>query len=210
MSAAQPARLRLPLTQPQAVGATTVLEWRPEPGGAARHGLVLGHSAGTQVTHPLLGRAAAGLAERGWPVLGFNFAYSEAGRRGPDPPRRLEAAFHDAARARPPKAWPGPAGEREGRRSLLTTAAHVPSLPFLSDPVRSTPLRSCPFRSHRASVAERGSSWYRRQAWVREMAVSGQLPPQDRGRPFLFSSEDWTAWKAAHTLHLEEMQTVSA
>jgi len=30
------------------------------------------------------------------------------------------------------------------------------------------------------------------------------------GRPFLFSSEDWTAWKAAHTLHLEEMQTVSA
>jgi uncharacterized protein len=56
---------------------------------------VLGPAAGTQVTHPPLARVAAGLAGRGYPVVGFNFAYAEAGRRLPDPPARLEAAFRD-------------------------------------------------------------------------------------------------------------------
>jgi len=97
----RPERLRLPLTPPQAVAATTALRWRPAgapaPCGAARAGLVLGHSAGTEVTDPLLGRAAAGLAGHGHPVLSFNFAYREAGRRRPDPAGRLQAAFRDAA-----------------------------------------------------------------------------------------------------------------
>jgi predicted alpha/beta-hydrolase family hydrolase len=97
----RPERLRLPLTAPQAVADTSALLWRPS-GESARPGLVLGHSAGTPVTDPLLGRIAAGLAGHGHPVLAFNFAYSEAGRRPPDPAARLEAAFGDAvAFARP-------------------------------------------------------------------------------------------------------------
>jgi predicted alpha/beta-hydrolase family hydrolase len=71
-------------------------------GGGGGAGLVLGHSAGARVTDPPLGHVAAGLAARGHPVLGFNFAYSEAGRRLPDPAARLESAFRDAvALARP-------------------------------------------------------------------------------------------------------------
>jgi predicted alpha/beta-hydrolase family hydrolase len=96
-AAGEPLRHRLALTQPQATGTTTVLEWAP-PGGAGPRPLcvVLGHGAGSQVTHPLVARVAAGLAGRGYPVVGFNFAYAEAGRRLPDPPARLEAAFRDA------------------------------------------------------------------------------------------------------------------
>ena len=97
MTAAEPLRLRLELTQPQAVEATTALEWPPPAGGTARpFGLVLGPSAGARITQPALGRIAAGLAARGYPVIGFDFAYAEAGRRLPDPPARLEAAFRDA------------------------------------------------------------------------------------------------------------------
>jgi uncharacterized protein len=94
----RPRRLRLPLTQPQAVADSGALLW-PAAGGAgdaAGAGLVLGHSAGARVTDPPLGHVAAGLAARGHPVLGFNFAYSEAGRRMPDPAARLESAFRDA------------------------------------------------------------------------------------------------------------------
>ncbi len=80
---------------------TSALLWPAAGSGPAARpglgpGLVLGHGAGTRVTHPLLGRIAAGLAAHGHPVLSFNFAYSEVGRRPPDPAARLEAAFRDA------------------------------------------------------------------------------------------------------------------
>ena len=90
---APPERLRLPLTQPQALPDTTALLW---PADGDRLGLVLGHGAGAQAAQPALGRIAAGLAGRGHPVLAFNFAYREAGRRLPDPAARLESAFRDA------------------------------------------------------------------------------------------------------------------
>jgi predicted alpha/beta-hydrolase family hydrolase len=96
VTAAEPLLLRLPLTQPQAVGATTVLEWRPSgEAGEARLGMVLGPGAGSQVTSPQLARVAAGLAARGHPVLAFNFPYAERRRRFPDPPARLESAWRD-------------------------------------------------------------------------------------------------------------------
>lgn len=110
MTAAGPRRRRLALTQPQAVKQTTVLEWQPGHADGEALGLVLGHGAGTQVTHPLLARVAAGLADRGYPAIAFNFAYAEAGRRSPDPPARLEAAFRDAV---------GFARRRLGKRQLV-------------------------------------------------------------------------------------------
>lgn len=86
----------MPLTSPQVVSHVSAVLWTPpRPGDAP--GLVLGHGAGTDMTSSLLCAAGRGLAERGHPVLTFNFAYSEAGRRRPDPPARLEQAWRDAA-----------------------------------------------------------------------------------------------------------------
>ncbi len=74
-----------------------MLRWRPPaPHSPCGRILLLGHGAGSNVRHPLLGGIAAALAGRGATVVGFNFAYAEAGRRFPDPAARLEAAFRDA------------------------------------------------------------------------------------------------------------------
>ena len=102
MTAAEPLRLRLPLTQPQAVTDTTMLEWRP-PAGASGLGMVLAPGAGSQVTGATFAGVAERLAALGHPVLAFNFAYAERRRPFPDPPARLETAWRDAlafARAR--------------------------------------------------------------------------------------------------------------
>lgn len=95
MSPAETHRLRVPLRPPQAVAHTSAVLWQPavDVGGL---GLVLGHGAGTDLTNPVLLAVGRGLAERGHPVLTFNFAYAEAGRKPPDPPARLESAFLDA------------------------------------------------------------------------------------------------------------------
>lgn len=95
MTASEPLPLRLPLTQPQAVADTTVLEWRP-PAGATGPGMVLAPGAGSQVTGGTLAGVAERLARRGHPVLAFNFAYAERRRPFPDPPARLESAWRDA------------------------------------------------------------------------------------------------------------------
>lgn len=95
MSPARTRRLRVPLRPPQAVAHTSAVLWVPR-SDAGRVGLVLGHGAGTDITNPVLLAVGRGLADRGHPVLTFNFAYAEAGRKPPDPPARLEAAFLDA------------------------------------------------------------------------------------------------------------------
>ncbi len=59
--------------------------------------LVLGHGAGADMTHAFLSAVHEGLAARGALVLKFNFAYTEAGRKAPDPPARLLAASRAAA-----------------------------------------------------------------------------------------------------------------
>jgi predicted alpha/beta-hydrolase family hydrolase len=83
------------MSSPQAVTHTSAVLWQPEEdrGGLA---LVLGHGAGTDFTNPLLRAVGRGLAERGFPVMVFNFPYTEAGRKRPDPTARLEAAYRDA------------------------------------------------------------------------------------------------------------------
>jgi predicted alpha/beta-hydrolase family hydrolase len=55
--------------------------------------LVFGHGAGAGEEHPWMVRVAKGLAERGVRVVTFNFPYRAEGRKLPDKPAVLEAAF---------------------------------------------------------------------------------------------------------------------
>ncbi|MEP6742236.1 MAG: alpha/beta fold hydrolase [bacterium] len=55
--------------------------------------LILGHGAGANQLHPFMRLFAAGLAERGFDVVTFNFQYMEQGRRVPDPKAKLEACY---------------------------------------------------------------------------------------------------------------------
>ncbi len=86
------------LSPPQAVDATRVACTMPasDRGDAI---VVLAHGAGSDLDHPVLGAVSAAVAEAGHPVWRFNFAYVEAGRRRPDPPARLAAAWRDVAAA---------------------------------------------------------------------------------------------------------------
>jgi len=67
--------------------------------GAARAALVLAHGAGYGMNTRLLVDIGEALAERGVAVLRFNFPYTEAGRRSPDPQPRLEACYRAVAEA---------------------------------------------------------------------------------------------------------------
>jgi predicted alpha/beta-hydrolase family hydrolase len=69
--------------------------------GAGAVAVVLGHGAGGRRTTPFLVRTAQAIAASGRAALLFNFPYSEAGRRVPDPPGLLEdtsAAIGELAR----------------------------------------------------------------------------------------------------------------
>jgi uncharacterized protein len=61
--------------------------------------LVLAHGAGANQSHAFMVGAAEGLARRGVETTTFNFPYTEAGRRAPDPAPKLEACFRDVVRA---------------------------------------------------------------------------------------------------------------
>lgn len=98
MSSASAVRLRIPLSGSQAVTHTSAVVWEPAHDRDAL-AFVLGHGAGTDLTNPLLRTVGRGLAERGFPVAVFNFAYAEAGRKRPDPEPRLEAAYRDVVEA---------------------------------------------------------------------------------------------------------------
>jgi uncharacterized protein len=65
------------------------------------------------MTNPFLSAVHEGLAARGALVLKFNFAYTEAGRRAPDPPARLLAVSRAAA------AWLAARPEARGRALVL-------------------------------------------------------------------------------------------
>ena len=66
---------------------------------SARALLVLAHGAGAGMEHPFMTQAAEGLATHGVATLRYQFPYTEAGRRGPDPPAVLEATVRSAAAA---------------------------------------------------------------------------------------------------------------
>ena len=71
--------------------------WHRPAGGPPRRGLVLGHGASYNMNARFLIDVADALAARGIAVVRFNFPYSEAGRRVPDPQPRLEACFRAVA-----------------------------------------------------------------------------------------------------------------
>lgn len=61
--------------------------------------MVFAHGAGAGQHSPFMRRFAQLLAGRGIDVLTFDFPYMAAGRKLPDRPPALEAAFHDAIAA---------------------------------------------------------------------------------------------------------------
>ena len=69
------------------------------PAGSAKSTLILGHGAGYNMNTRLLIDIGAALASRGVAVVRFNFPYTEAGRRAPDPQPRLEACYRAVAAA---------------------------------------------------------------------------------------------------------------
>lgn len=73
----------------------------PRDGGSEprRTGIVLAHGAGGRMDHPFLVQFAQNLADAGYPVLRFNFLYAERGRKAPDRPPLLVAAWDAAHRA---------------------------------------------------------------------------------------------------------------
>lgn len=85
-----------------AVSAVSAEIFEP-PGGAGGPILLLAHGAGSRLDHPVHRGVATAVAAAGTTVVTFNFAYSEAGRRGPDPAARLQSCYRDVA------AWVGAA-----------------------------------------------------------------------------------------------------
>ncbi len=59
-------------------------------------GIVVAHGAGNDMHSPLLEAFASGMARGTILSLRFNFPYKEKGRKAPDPPQRLEAAWRAA------------------------------------------------------------------------------------------------------------------
>ncbi|MBI5440309.1 MAG: alpha/beta fold hydrolase [Deltaproteobacteria bacterium] len=79
-------------------GALSLPESEPDL-APRRTGIVLAHGAGGNMDLPLLAHFARDLAAAGHPVLRFNFPYSEKGRKAPDRPPVLAAAWEAAYRA---------------------------------------------------------------------------------------------------------------
>lgn len=78
-------------------GSISLPEGGRVPAGGAT-GIILAHGAGGRMDHPFLAEFAGGLAEGGHPVLRFNFPYAERGRKAPDRPPLLAAAWEAAHR----------------------------------------------------------------------------------------------------------------
>ncbi|MGH8897033.1 MAG: alpha/beta hydrolase family protein [Egibacteraceae bacterium] len=139
---ALPAALRIPLSPPQAVSETDATLW---PAGASdgQAAVILAHGAGADQTWPMLRAIAAGLAAD-HPVLTFNFAYAQAGRRRPDPAPRLAAAWRDViagARDRLGAERPLVIGGRSmgGRIASLLAAQGVRGSPPANQGVKGSP-----------------------------------------------------------------------
>lgn len=64
---------------------------------AGSPGVLLAHGAGTNQDHAMIVAIRDGLAAAGFPVLTFNYPYTEAGRKAPDSPRRLLACHRAVA-----------------------------------------------------------------------------------------------------------------
>ncbi len=88
-----PFQVRVPLTAPQSTTETSAIVWpAADPQAPA---IILAHGAGTDMTHRLMRQHAGALSDAGLAVALFNFAYTEVGRKRPDPASRLESAWRD-------------------------------------------------------------------------------------------------------------------
>ncbi len=55
--------------------------------------VILAHGAGADMRHPFISTVHTGLARQGWVAIKFNFPYTEARRRAPDPRPVLERCY---------------------------------------------------------------------------------------------------------------------
>jgi uncharacterized protein len=88
--------MKLEITVGDRVGRVSGLLTRPD---EARVLYVLAHGAGADMRHRFMEAIAAGLAARGVASLRYQFPYTEAGGRRPDPPAVLEATVRAAVAA---------------------------------------------------------------------------------------------------------------
>lgn len=77
---------------------STTVEWAPGEtvtvrvvGGTRQPTVLLAHGAGVGQDHPLQVAVRDGIHDRGFGVVTFNYAYTEAGRKRPDPAEKLLA-----------------------------------------------------------------------------------------------------------------------
>ena len=88
--------MNLELTVGERIGRVSGLLTRPDD---ARVLYVLAHGAGAGMRHRFMEAIAAALAERRVATLRYQFPYTEAGARRPDPPAVLEATVRAAVAA---------------------------------------------------------------------------------------------------------------
>lgn len=79
-------------------GTTSGIFTKPVSAAQTR-AVIVAHGAGNDMTTPLLAAFADGLAAAGYPVLRFNFLYSERGKKGPDRPEILMETWQAAYRS---------------------------------------------------------------------------------------------------------------
>jgi uncharacterized protein len=87
-------RYAIELSDPGTPPAVTAQVW---PGAGDGAVVILAHGAGSRIDHPVHQAVCAAIAETGAAVVGFNFVYSEAGRRSPDRRERLLSCYRDVA-----------------------------------------------------------------------------------------------------------------
>jgi uncharacterized protein len=83
-------RIDVNINEQTSVSAHVYLAPKPIRAGIT---LILGHGAGAGQLHPFMTLFANGLAERGFDVITFNFAYMEQKRHVPDPKVKLEHCY---------------------------------------------------------------------------------------------------------------------
>ena len=95
----EPEVLKIQVSATETVTALLYSAAKPERLGTT---LILGHGAGADQLSSFMRLYAAGLAQRGFDVLTFNFVYKEQRRGAPDQKAKLESCYNaviDAARA---------------------------------------------------------------------------------------------------------------
>jgi hypothetical protein len=83
-------QIRVDIAPDQSVTAVVYRGAAPESAGLT---LILGHGAGANQSSAFMVSFATALAARGIDAVTFNFAYTENGRRLPDPKDKLEACY---------------------------------------------------------------------------------------------------------------------